>query len=82
MRSIDTWSHFGINVLSTLLLGASNAAMQCIVAPSRADIDKAHAQHERLDIGVNSLQNWRFINTSRQLIWALLLVSTLPLHLV
>ena len=82
MKSIDTWSHFGINALSTLLLGASNAAMQCIVAPSRADIDKAHAQHKRLDVGVNGLQNWLFIGTRRQLIWSLLFVSTVPLHLV
>ena len=82
MKSIDIWSHFGINVLSTLLLGASNAAMQCIVAPSRADIDKAHAQGQLLDIGVNGLQNWRFIGARRRLIWFLLLASTLPLHLV
>ena len=82
MKNIDTWSHFGINVLSTLLLGASNTAMQCIVAPSRADVDRAHAQYRLLDIGVNGLQNWRFLSGPRRWIWCLLLASTLPLHLV
>ena len=82
MKNIDTWSHFGINALSTLLLGVSNAAMQCIVAPSRADVDRAHAQNRLLDIGVNSLQNWRFMGHRRRMIWCLLLASTLPLHLV
>jgi hypothetical protein len=44
MKTIDTWSHFGINVLSTLILGASNYAMQVLVAPTRDDIDRAHPQ--------------------------------------
>ncbi|OQE20015.1 hypothetical protein PENSTE_c014G02902 [Penicillium steckii] len=34
--------HWLINTLSTILLGASNFGMQCLVAPTRADLDRAH----------------------------------------
>ena len=44
MKKIDTWSHLAINLLSTLLLGASNYAMQVLVAPTRENIDEAHPQ--------------------------------------
>ena len=82
MKTIDTWSHLGINVLSTLVLGASNAAMQLIVAPSRDDIRKAHAQSRTVDIGIHGLRNWRFMSRRRRSIWILLLVTTIPLHLL
>lgn len=42
MKRIDTLSHLLINVLSTILLAASNYAMQVLVAPTRANVDKAH----------------------------------------
>ena len=32
------WSHLGINILSTLLLGSSNATLQCLTAPSREEV--------------------------------------------
>ena len=82
MKTIDTWSHLGINVLSTLVLGASNAAMQLIVAPSREDVRKAHAQSRTVDIGIHGLRNWRFMSRRRRSIWILLLVTTIPLHLL
>ena len=44
MKTIDTVSHLVINVLSTLLLGASNYAMQVLSAPTRENIDKAHPE--------------------------------------
>ena len=34
-QNIFTYSHLVINVLSTILLGSSNAAMQCLCAPTR-----------------------------------------------
>lgn len=36
--------HFLINVLSTLMLAASNFCMQCLSSPSRDEVDIAHAQ--------------------------------------
>ena len=33
-----TWSHLVLNVLSTVLLGCSNATMQCLIAPTREEV--------------------------------------------
>lgn len=79
---LDLWLHFLINVFSTLLLVASNYCMQCLVAPTREDIDKAHAQHRWLDIGIPSMRNLRNIPRFRLLLWCLLAVSSVPLHLL
>jgi hypothetical protein len=35
MQYVFTYSHLVINVISTILLGTSNAAMQCLSAPTR-----------------------------------------------
>ena len=43
-KSLTTWTHLVINVLSTLLLGASHYSMQCLSSPTRSEIDKAHGQ--------------------------------------
>ena len=74
--------HLAINVLSTLLLGASNYAMQCLSSPTRSEIDKAHSQNYWLDIGVPSFRNLRWISRWRLTIWSLLAVSSIPLHLL
>jgi hypothetical protein len=55
---ISRWStatHLLINVLSTLLLGASNYTMQVLSSPTRNDIDNAHTKRKWLDIGVLSI---------------------------
>ncbi|PVH97856.1 hypothetical protein DM02DRAFT_657843 [Periconia macrospinosa] len=75
-------AHAAINVLSTLLLGASNYSMQIAMAPSRADVDKAHSKRRALTIGVPTLKNFRNISILRRLCWELLALSSIPLHLV
>lgn len=80
--SLNTWSHLAINIVSTLLLSGSNYCMQCLVAPSRADINRAHARAAWLDIGVPSLRNVKWIGWWRRTLWILLVVSSLPLHLM
>jgi len=81
-RNLATWLHLGINVLSTLLLGASNYAMQCLSAPTRDEIDKAHRRGLWMDIGVPSVRNlWR-ISPSRLFMWCLVAASSIPLHLM
>lgn len=80
--AISTWAHLAINILSSLLLAASNSAMQVLVAPSRQEVNEAHAQRRWLDIGVQSWRNLRSITFSRRLIWILLAVTTVPLHLL
>ena len=74
--------HLGINILSTVLLATSNTAMQCMSAPTREEINKAHSDGKWLDIGISSWRNWKCIAIWRRVLCALLAASTLPLHLL
>ncbi|KAJ5834321.1 hypothetical protein N7447_000347 [Penicillium robsamsonii] len=74
--------HFIINVLSTGILGASNYCMQSLVAPSREEVDKYHAQGRWLDIGCSSVRNLFVIGQSRLALWLVLLVTGTPFHLL
>jgi hypothetical protein len=82
VRRLNVWIHLLVNVLSTLLLCASNYCMQILVAPNRAEIDEAHAHRRWLHIGVPGLRNLVFVGRDRLLLWALLMTSSLPLHLL
>ena len=81
-RTLSTWIHLLINILSTLLQGASNYSMQCLSSPTRSEIDKAHNHGIWLDIGVPSVRNLRRLSMTRIILWWLLAVSSLPLHLL
>lgn len=81
-RKINSGLHLLINALSTVLLSSSNYCMQCLSAPTRNDIDIAHARGKWLDIGVLSIRNLRRIAKKRVMIWSLLGLSSLPLHLL
>lgn len=78
----NTLIHLGINLLSTLLLSGSNYCMQCLSAPTRADIDNAHRNRRWLDIGVPSIRNIRAIGAKKSILWWGLGVSSVPLHLL
>ena len=81
-KNLSQWLHLLINLLGTLLLGASNYCMQCLSSPTREDIDRTHRKNLWLDIGVPSLRNLRRIPWNRTLVWGILGVSSLPLHWV
>ena len=81
-RRLSLWLHLAINVLSTLLLGASNYTMQCLASPTREEVDRAHHQNRWLDIGVPSVRNLTQISPNRKVLWWLLLISGVPLHLL
>ncbi|KIK53457.1 hypothetical protein GYMLUDRAFT_134315, partial [Collybiopsis luxurians FD-317 M1] len=74
--------HLVINVLSTLLLGASNYIMQSLCAPTRREVDEAHKRGSWLDVGVQSLRNLRYTSRRKRLLWMALSVSSIPLHLL
>lgn len=81
----DSWTtamHFIINILSTALLAASNYMMQCLSAPSRADVDRAHARRRWLDIGILSARNLAVMDNKRKILWGLLFVSSFPIHML
>ncbi|KAH7079730.1 hypothetical protein FB567DRAFT_533217 [Paraphoma chrysanthemicola] len=75
-----TVAHFFINVLSSGLLGASNYCMQRLVAPTRKEIDIAHAHKTWLDIGIPSVRNLFHIAPLRVFLWLVLVLSSVPLH--
>jgi hypothetical protein len=82
IKRVNTGIHLLINVFSTVLLGGSNYCMQCLSAPTRKEIDRAHAAGTWLDIGIPSFRNLRCIRRRRVALWSLLGLSSLPLHLL
>ena len=82
IKNLATLIHLGINMLSTLLLGASNYTMQCLSFPTRKDIDRAHGKNVWLNIGTPSIRNLRRISRFRMLLWFLVAISSVPLHLM
>ncbi|KAL8635766.1 MAG: hypothetical protein Q9228_006781, partial [Teloschistes exilis] len=80
-KNMSLWLHLAINILGTALLSASNYCMQCLSAPNRQEVDRAHQRHIALDIGVPSIRNLRHISPKRLSLWILLAISSIPLHL-
>ncbi|MCJ1473578.1 hypothetical protein MMC13_002229 [Lambiella insularis] len=81
-KSWALWLHIAINALSTILLAASNYTMQCLMAPTRRQLDKAHAKGSYLAVGVGGFRNMRSISWYRLTLFSLLIISSLPLHLM
>jgi hypothetical protein len=84
---VSHWSiaaHVLVNILSSVLLSASNYTMQYLASPTRKDIDAAHAKGKSLDIGVPSLRNILLgrLSKRRVIAWWLICLSSLPLHFV
>ncbi|KAE8356321.1 hypothetical protein BDV28DRAFT_165265 [Aspergillus coremiiformis] len=82
IRSVDSKLHYALNVIASVLVGASNYNMQCLTAPTRDEVDRAHAKRRWLDIGVHSIRNLAFIGPVKVMLWLALLLSSLPLHLL
>ena len=81
-KTIGLWIHLGINALSTILLSGSNYTQQCLAAPSRSEIDAAHARRRWMDIGVPSIRNLFRIKRERTLLWIFIGLTSIPLHLL
>ncbi|KIK55855.1 hypothetical protein GYMLUDRAFT_174976, partial [Collybiopsis luxurians FD-317 M1] len=73
--------HLVINILSTLLLGASNYVIQSLCAPTRSEVEKAHSRGSWLDIGVQSVRNLKHQSRSKRTLWLALFLSSIPLHI-
>jgi len=82
ISTINAAYHIVLNILSTLLLGASNYSMQVLSAPTRSDVDHAHQKGQWLDIGILSFRNLRYIDRRRSRLWWILACSSVPLHLL
>lgn len=79
---LNTALHVLLNIIATAILASSNFFMQVLAAPTRREVDKAHARGRWLEIGVQSLHNVRSIPTMNSVLWLLLALSTVPLHLI
>jgi hypothetical protein len=82
IKNLNRGLHVFINILSTILLSGSNYCMQCLSAPTRTDVDQAHASRIWLDIGIPSIRNLKHISRPRFWLWLLLGLSSVPLHLL
>lgn len=80
--NIETGIKAGLNVLSTLILGASTYAMQGTTAPTRKEVDRAHSKGKWLEIGTQSWRNLGYVSRRHATIWSILAITSLPLHLV
>jgi hypothetical protein len=78
----NTICHVFINVLSTLLLSASNYTMQVLNSPTRQEMDRAHSRGKWLDVGLISIHNLKVMSRKRACLCLGLAVSSLPLHLL
>lgn len=61
--------HLLINVLSTGLLTSSNFCTQLLCAPTRHDVDVAHARGQWLEVGILSFRNLLRISRRRMILW-------------
>jgi len=73
------WGLF-FNITATLIFLASNSAILLLLAPTRSDLDRVHAQKESMDIGRASFDNFIHVNFLRKLIFLVLVLSGLGLH--
>ena len=80
VKRANSAAHVMINIFGTLLFGASNLTLQLLAAPTRKEVDEAHALGTWLDIGVPSYRNLRRISPNRRYLWWLLAVSSIPIH--
>ncbi|KAF5013831.1 hypothetical protein FDECE_188 [Fusarium decemcellulare] len=81
VANVNSALHVGLNVLSSLFLGAGNYCMQILVSPSREELDKAHRKGVSLEIGVPSIKNLRHIQPRRVILWLATGLVSVLLHL-
>lgn len=81
-KDLVTVLHLAICILSSLLLGASNYCMRILSAPTRKEVDAAHAKRKWLSIGVASIKNLLYVDRRKTFVYILLGVSSIPLHLL
>lgn len=74
--------HLLLNIISTGIFASSNFFMQVLNSPSRREIDGVHSNGSWMGIGVPSVRNAFRVSRFKTCCWILLLVSSIPLHLL
>ena len=78
----NTALHLGLNILSTLFLGAANFCLRLLMAPSLSETRDAHRSGHSLDIGVPSVRNLWYIDYKRKILRVALGFASSILHLL
>ena len=81
VKRISTVLAIPLNIIATVLVGTSNYVMQCLSAPSRKEVDEAHAGGSYLNIGISSVHNLIHNFSWKSALWLILLLTTIPIHL-
>ncbi|KAK9785704.1 hypothetical protein SCARD494_11704 [Seiridium cardinale] len=74
--------HLLLNVVSTAIFASSNFFMQVLNSPSRKEVDEIHSKGPWMGIGVPSVRNTFGVSKFKTSCWILLLVPSIPLHLL
>lgn len=82
IRNANFWIHLLINILASALYAISSYIMQRLLAPTREDIDKAHATGEGLNVGTLAILNLSLLGRARKSVFTFLWASSLPIHLL
>ncbi|KAK4443067.1 hypothetical protein QBC34DRAFT_443662 [Podospora aff. communis PSN243] len=82
INNTKAWIQVVTNAASMALLAATNFAMQAWTSLSREELDQVHRNGETADIGIPSLRNIARIKVSRQLLWGIVFLFTIPVHLI
>jgi hypothetical protein len=62
-------AELAINIISTLLLAASNNCAQLLISPTRTKVDKAHEQGVWIHVGPANARNFKWIGKWRVATW-------------
>lgn len=81
-EKLNVGLHLLLNILSTAIFASSNFFMQVLNSPTRREVDEAHADSCYLGIGVSSLRNAFRVSKFKTRCWVVLLLSSVPIHLL
>ncbi|KAF6813180.1 hypothetical protein CPLU01_14710 [Colletotrichum plurivorum] len=81
-KTTNTLLHLLINALSTVVLASSNFFMQVLNAPSRRELDAAHARGKWLDIGILSWRNAISLSKFKLAARIALCLTSIPIHML
>ncbi|PYI08667.1 hypothetical protein BO78DRAFT_395531 [Aspergillus sclerotiicarbonarius CBS 121057] len=81
-KNIKIGIHLVINVLSVVLTATSSFCCNILMSPSRADVDRAHAERNWLTIGVFSMRNFKNLRWPHRMLWVLLTGTSLVVQLI
>lgn len=81
-KTLATGLHIMINILGTALVATSSYCCQVLMAPTRENVDYAHAHRIWLPIGTFDLKQLNLLPWRRKSVWYLLFLTSIAIQLV